>query len=238
MRCHDNPPGRAYGRPPRSIRSSSVFGLAPTPDRAPGPSATCVRAAAEILQPQVGVRERDLRGGGVAAPDRDLERGDRFLRTPGAKMNAPEQQLRLGFVGRQEHRAPQLGRRLAILLRLEQPPAALEMELRQLALIALGGGRDGLVDAAARASIPCPGATRSRPRGSAIGPRRRRPRSATTAAAPAPARAQLRPCCPTRRAPRPARHGHRRRWDRAAAPRAASRSPPADRGRARRRTRG
>ena len=211
----------------------------PTPDRAPAPSAPAARAPADVLQPQVGVGQRDVRGGGVAAPDRDLQRVDRFARAAGAQMDAADQQVRLRLVGRQEDRAAQLRHRLAILLALEEPAAALEMELRQVALVALRGVGDRLVDAAAARSTSRSCRTRSRPRGS--GSRCRRSlglRVARARAAPrARARARPRRCCPRRRARARARRARRRRRDCAAAPRAASRSPPADRDRARRRSR-
>ena len=133
--CHDNPPGSVTSAlPVRSARAASW--PPPTPDRAPALSG--VRPGRRrVLQAQIGVRERDVRAGGVPAPDRNLQRGHRLRRPARAQVDAPEQQVRLGFVGRQEDGAAQLDGRLAILLRLEQPPAALEMELREVALIAL-----------------------------------------------------------------------------------------------------
>ena len=70
------------------------------------------------------------------------------------------------LVGRQEHRAAQLRHRLAILLALEQPAAAIEMELRGVLLVALRGVDDRQIDAPPSSCDSRSWRTRSRPRGS------------------------------------------------------------------------
>src|SRR5258708_7023899 len=55
-----------------------------------------------VLQPQVRVGERHMRRGGIAAPDRNLQRVDGFARTPGTEVDSADQQGRLRCVGREE----------------------------------------------------------------------------------------------------------------------------------------
>ena len=139
-----------------------------------------------------------MRRRGVAAPDRDLQRVHRFARAAGAQVDAADQQVRLGLVGRQEHRAPQLRHRLAILLRLVQPAAALEMELREVAagraarslLIAWSmplradRRRDPGAPARGRAAAVAPAPTRRRPAATTAA---RRSRARAPASTPLPA---------------------------------------------------
>ena len=107
----------------------------------------CLRARARhIVEFQICLGERNVSGCSVAAPDRDLQRIDSFLRTTGSQVNAADQQVRLRFVWRQEHGAPKLRHRLAVLLGIEQTSSALEIELRDVLLIAERSGCQGLVD--------------------------------------------------------------------------------------------
>ena len=112
----------------------------PTPDPSPERARASVRARFASARLQVRLGERDVRRRRVGAPDRDLQRVDRVLRPSGPQVDPADQQVRLRFVRRQVDRAPQLGQRLAVLLPVEQPAATLEMERRQLALIALRRG--------------------------------------------------------------------------------------------------
>ena len=86
-----------------------------------GSSASAVsssaRAAAAFCELQVGLGKRDAGRRGVRAPDRNLQRVDRLLRTAGAQVDPADQQVRLRLVGRQVDGAPQLHHRLAVLPR-------------------------------------------------------------------------------------------------------------------------
>src|SRR5258708_24664165 len=102
-----------------------------------------------VLQPQVRVGERHMRRGGIAAPDRNLQRVDGFARTPGTEVDSADQQVRLRFVGREEDGPSELHHRLAILLPLEEPAAPLQVKLREVTLVPLPDVRDRLGEAAA-----------------------------------------------------------------------------------------
>src|SRR4029079_16789870 len=97
-----------------------------------------VRGRAVLLE-QIGLAERFVGFGRLLAPQRDLERLDGVARPPRPKMQPADEQVRLGLVRRQVDRAPKLRERGAILLALEKPASAIEMERRHLALLALRG---------------------------------------------------------------------------------------------------
>src|SRR5262245_55826369 len=103
--------------------------------------------AAPVAGLEIGLGEVHVRGRLVFAPDRNLERIDRIRGPAGAQMNAADQQVRARFVRRQIDGAPELGERFAILLAFEEAPALLEMERRELALLALRGREDRLLGA-------------------------------------------------------------------------------------------
>src|SRR5262245_4846739 len=100
----------------------------------------------QIIETNVRVGKCHARGRRVAAPDRDLQRIDGVARTAAAQVDSPYQEVRLRLVGRQEHGLMELRHRLAILLLLVQPAAALEMELCQVLLVVLRRVQDRLID--------------------------------------------------------------------------------------------
>src|SRR5262249_5059522 len=101
-----------------------------------------------VLQSKIRLSEGDVCGRRVSAPERDLQRVDGLFRAAGAQVDAPDEQVRLGLVWRQEHHPLQLGHRLAVLLGLVEPAGALEVKPRDVLLIALCGRGDRLADAA------------------------------------------------------------------------------------------
>ena len=146
-------------------------------------------------------------------------------------MDAADQQVRFRLVGRQEHGAAKLRHRVSILLALEQPAAAIEMELRGVPLVALRGVDYRQIDArlVARLEILADALEAARQRierrvTRALGISRRQLRR--RARAPSPASTVL-----PGRVEREREHDVRIRCRRdcAAAPHAASRWPPADR---------
>src|SRR5262245_27249288 len=76
-------------------------------------------------------------GVGRIAPQRDLQGVDRLLRVAAAQVDPSEQQMRLALVRREIYDAPQFRERFLVPLLQEQAPPAIEVELGQLALIAL-----------------------------------------------------------------------------------------------------
>src|SRR6266571_1891140 len=99
-----------------------------------------------VPQLQIRLPERHVRRRGVPAPDRDFQRIDGLAGPAGAEIDAPDQQVRGGLVGREEDGAPELREGFAVLLHVEQALPALEIELRDALLIPLRGGRQHLVD--------------------------------------------------------------------------------------------
>ena len=87
----------------------------------------------------MGVRQRDLTGDRFVAPERNLEGIDGRRRLAGPKIDAAQQQVRFGLVGREIQGTTQFGHRLGVVSLLEKPPAAIEVKRRELLLLALPG---------------------------------------------------------------------------------------------------
>src|ERR1051326_1894397 len=83
----------------------------------------------------------------VPAPDRNLQGVDRLARPSGAKVDTADQQVRLRFVRREKNRTLELSQGFAVLLLREKSAAALQVELRDVFLIALRGCGKRLSDA-------------------------------------------------------------------------------------------
>ena len=98
-----------------------------------------------VLQRQIGFCERDPSGRRVLAPQGDLQGVSRVLRSAGPKMDAPDQQVRLGLVRKKVHRPAKFRHGLPILLLLEQPAAAIQVEGGKVALLPLGRIDNGLI---------------------------------------------------------------------------------------------
>src|SRR3954447_1478745 len=99
-----------------------------------------------VLDQKVRLSERDPAGRGILAPDRDLQRVDGLSRAAVAQVNAADQQVRLRLVRREEYGAAQLGQCFGVLLALEEPATAVQVEPRKVLLIALRRVDDGPVD--------------------------------------------------------------------------------------------
>ena len=174
--CHgDRPEADRHGRASPPVRSARAGPWPPqTPDRAPAPSA---RRSGPPADPSGGdtpprapraraaVRRSRSRSSARRPPPRTAARGDRCARAAGA----PRLRRATGRCARRSSVS-----RLAVLLALGQPPAALQVELRELALIALRGGRRSPGPRRWRATTRDPCAMRSSPRGTGFSPRGRR----------------------------------------------------------------
>lgn len=83
---------------------------------------------------------------GFFAPERDLQRRDRFGRATTTKIEPAQQQVRLRQIRRQIQRPSKFLDGLAIGLTLEGTPARVEMKRREVLLIALPCRGDEAVD--------------------------------------------------------------------------------------------
>src|SRR5689334_23081589 len=91
----------------------------------------------EIARFEMRLRERRVRFGGLATPDRNVQCLDRFTHSSASQINPAHQQMRFSVIRRKKQRAPQLIKRIAIAFLFVEAPCSIEIEARELLLIAL-----------------------------------------------------------------------------------------------------
>src|SRR5262249_50648135 len=91
----------------------------------------------EIARVEMRLRERRMCVSGLTTPDRNIQCVDRFTHSSASQINSAHQQMCFSLIRRKKQRAPQLIKRLAIAFLFIEAPCSIEIEARQLLLIAL-----------------------------------------------------------------------------------------------------